>query len=53
MEPLQHFDNLCDFVLTLRREHVVSLHVVNVVVTIGHVVRAHDENLGPPSGLRR
>jgi hypothetical protein len=45
MESLEHFDELRDFLLPLRRQNVVGLHVVDVVPRIRHVIGAEDHDL--------
>ncbi|PYQ61522.1 MAG: hypothetical protein DMF58_04655, partial [Acidobacteria bacterium] len=44
MKPLQYVDELCDFLLALRRQYIVGLHVEDVMSRIGHVVDAEHQN---------
>ena len=46
MEFLQDFDQLGHLRLALGREHIVSLHVEDVVPGIRHVVRAQHQHFG-------
>jgi len=40
MKPFQDFDELRDFLLAFRRQDIVSLHVVDVVTRVRHVIRS-------------
>ena len=51
IELFEDGDELRDFLLPLRREHVVGLHVMDVVAGVRHVIRAEYEDLGTRRGL--
>jgi hypothetical protein len=48
---LQHFYQLCNFLLAFRRQNVVGLHVVDVASRICHVRCARHQNFRLRAGL--
>jgi hypothetical protein len=47
-EFLEGRDDLCDVGLPLGREHIVGLHVEDVMSRVGHVVDPDHQHLGAP-----
>src|SRR5256885_9282788 len=52
IELFEDGQELRDFLLPLRREDVIGLHVVDVMPRVRHVILAEYEDPGTPPGLR-
>lgn len=48
----ENVDQLCDLFLTLGKQHIIRLHVEDVVARVRHVVRTEYEDLGRRLRLR-